>query len=309
MLNLTLNSRKDNENFDRRRRFGTSRSSDIWSLGCLFYELMTGQFLFYDADWVKFYTRVTKDPELLTADNRARLDNNPFLLEFMSSLLIRNYLHRPTIEHVLAKFEGLHARLTGARAEDLAILASLLPDEAPGAKKGSKELLKDIDRGLAELSRRVGDSVPVELLESGLSHNEGLTPPYTLLLEQFAICSRAFFSSNGAKLVSKGFTHVVSVSGLVPASQLQRHRRLLIRGESISSSTDVLRLVPRVFDFIREVYQFKGKLLVVEDRSAPSRLYLHSVLLREALLYALACLFKCSVYEMWMLVNNQVLSR
>ena len=40
--------RKDDDNFDRRKKMGTTRSSDIWSLGCLFYELLTGEFLFIE---------------------------------------------------------------------------------------------------------------------------------------------------------------------------------------------------------------------------------------------------------------------
>ena len=84
MLSLTLSTKKDNENFDRRRRCGTTRSSDIWSLGCLFYELLTGKFLFYEPDWIKFYSRITsKDQELLRDENRNELGNNKFLVDFI----------------------------------------------------------------------------------------------------------------------------------------------------------------------------------------------------------------------------------
>lgn len=114
MLNLSFSTKKDNENFDRRRRCGTTRSSDIWSLGCLFYELLTGKWLFYDLEFFKFYTRVTsKDFELITSENKAELLNNPHLVEFLSSVLIRNPMHRPTIEHVIGKFQQLHLILTG----------------------------------------------------------------------------------------------------------------------------------------------------------------------------------------------------
>lgn len=38
---------------------GTGVASDVWSLGCLLFELATGEFLFADADWARFYQRVT----------------------------------------------------------------------------------------------------------------------------------------------------------------------------------------------------------------------------------------------------------
>lgn len=113
MLSLTLNSRKDGENYDRRRRPGTTRASDNWSLGCLFFELLTGKFLFHDPDWMKFYVRVvTKDQELLTPANRADLQHNQCLIDFISSVLVRNPFHRPTIEHILTKFKSIIPKLT-----------------------------------------------------------------------------------------------------------------------------------------------------------------------------------------------------
>lgn len=75
----------------------------------------------------------------------------------------------------------------------------------------------------------------------------------------------------------------------------------------VVKSTDVIKYVPKIFDFIRQVYLFKGKLLLVEDPSQKGKEYLHSVFLREGLLYVLASLFKCSVYDMWNLINNQTL--
>ena len=48
MLQLTINTRKDLDKYDRRKQVGTNRLSDIWSVGCLFYELLTGEFLLYD---------------------------------------------------------------------------------------------------------------------------------------------------------------------------------------------------------------------------------------------------------------------
>ena len=42
MLTLALQLKKENDSYDRRKKIGTTRASDIWSLGCLFYEILTG---------------------------------------------------------------------------------------------------------------------------------------------------------------------------------------------------------------------------------------------------------------------------
>ena len=42
MLTLTIDSRKEGDNYDRRKKVGTTRATDVWAVGCLLYELLTG---------------------------------------------------------------------------------------------------------------------------------------------------------------------------------------------------------------------------------------------------------------------------
>jgi serine/threonine protein kinase len=46
---------ENKEKIDRRKKRGTTRACDIWALGCLFFEILTGEFLFYNTDWISFY--------------------------------------------------------------------------------------------------------------------------------------------------------------------------------------------------------------------------------------------------------------
>lgn len=106
MLSIALTS--TDANYDRRKKIGAGPASDIWSIGCLFYELITSKFLFSTTDWSKFYTRVTDNNQpILEPSNIKELEEYGCYKgkEFIEFILKRNPLARPSITQVISKFD------------------------------------------------------------------------------------------------------------------------------------------------------------------------------------------------------------
>ena len=108
MLKVAYASDRTRNTYDRRRTAGCNASSDVWSIVCLLYELVTGEFLFYDDDWVRFFMRVTNPGvDLLSPANEEALRDYPDLLHFFQSTLVRDPVRRPTLTGIAILFDKL----------------------------------------------------------------------------------------------------------------------------------------------------------------------------------------------------------
>ena len=91
-----------------------ARRSDAWSLGCLAFELVAGDYLFSleraEGDWVKFFMAITSFPlpprwteeRLVEADPAAR-----WVHEFLRVVLIRDDAERPSAREILSTFRAM----------------------------------------------------------------------------------------------------------------------------------------------------------------------------------------------------------
>ena len=118
MLNLGYNIRRDDDKFDRRKKIGTNRSSDIWSIGCLFYEILTGKYLFEEEitnDYFVFISKLNSSQssilELLTEEKIKELNSNVYITDFIKFMLVKDSQSRPNIKTILSRYDHVHALL------------------------------------------------------------------------------------------------------------------------------------------------------------------------------------------------------
>jgi serine/threonine protein kinase len=108
MLLIALNSTVTNPKFDRTRKMGAGPACDVWSIGCLFYELFTGRYLFADSNWSRFFHRITEGNQLLlTETNRKELPKDPRFSRFLESVLQRDRRARPSLGQIISKFDEM----------------------------------------------------------------------------------------------------------------------------------------------------------------------------------------------------------
>jgi len=135
MLEFERISKKEASHFDRRKRLGTNEAADIWSLGCLIFELLTTRFLFQDDDYGTFYCRVTgkmledSGGDVISDANKSLLDNNRPVIDFIHSMLPRDPQRRPNIDTALDRFDIVASEALKFASSKLGVEQGVLQDQ------------------------------------------------------------------------------------------------------------------------------------------------------------------------------------
>ena len=113
MLSIALAAHKETPAYDRRKRSGADRASDVWSVGCLLYEIISGEFLFFfDGNWAAFFAHVTGDAPIVPDAAREVLQHNNEVIRLLEFILVRNPSRRPTVSEVVAPLSRIYLGLS-----------------------------------------------------------------------------------------------------------------------------------------------------------------------------------------------------
>lgn len=92
--------------------FCLGQASDIWSLGCLLYEILTCEFLFLEPNFLSFLHRLTTPKaELIPQKYKDLIDNDPDIQQYLNFLLVRDPHRRPLVPECINRFKMLKEKI------------------------------------------------------------------------------------------------------------------------------------------------------------------------------------------------------
>ena len=311
----------DDDNYDRRRKAGTTRSSDIWSLGCLFYELLTGNFLFEEIqdNYMGFLCKIEKMPviDLISKEQIALLDNNRYLTDFLIYLLDKNQSFRPNIDTAIERFEHVYALLVGGAGT---LLHKNSVDNLEFASKRYNEnyfemCIDNCENMINNIDNIWNNEYSKEELFTGIK-----SIPEIFVLTSDIYCAQYDYIENSKnssfitnKLLSLGITHIISWTKTRNRDINEKFYYLnLIDTYDANNTINMKSPSPfsflfKTIDFFRHCMTYKGKILFIDDYLYTNIPNKPNFLIRSLILIIFSYLLNQNAYDTWTYLNSKLL--
>jgi serine/threonine protein kinase len=201
-------------------------------MGCLLYELLTGEYLFYTPDYVHFFIRVTSPNEqLLTDDKLLYLNNNIYLIDFLKYMLVRDPRHRPSISNVLKRFEHVHALLVTTSSSNNRFWGQ---NNSISSLRGPTGLESLLESSAAIMCPKPFSEI---IQEKVIVTNRPKHAPLMMkIMEDVYLSCRSWLFANAKNALEMGVTHIV-IKGNEPVPFLDERFEVLYLNVGSQSST------------------------------------------------------------------------
>ncbi|CAI2366213.1 unnamed protein product [Moneuplotes crassus] len=326
MLMLAINIRKDTEKYDRRKRMGTNRLSDIWSLGCLFYELLTGKILFEPHELFKLYSDTD---ELIEPEKFELLGNNVYLIDFLKFMLIKDPHFRPEISAVIKRFEHVHALLVVTGPSQLRVTSNkaymtegvmmkslvesthiLQLDHENRLHNNSFKKLQNEQQIAVRSIMPINEDIcykPSKISIHNKSDKENCFADQRLV-NSLLYCSKDYLQT-ARNLIDMKITHIISIAPKRELSHLNQSFDILFINEYYSKEAQkegicYPRILAAILDFMRKAKIRKGKVLFVEEDELLDSTSPKSIV-GEYVLLALSRILSVPAYEIYTMIRTR----